>query len=470
VAEFSYPDLSRAPELAEFERVLRLGLGRAVLWLQRHDPAPYRDIILNAVLHDWTFDKSFEHTRERYLLDIVALSDEPVFFREQILRAVSAESGCEVAEEGDRSCRQVVAIARLLAQEGDDEARQIVRDAFARAPFAFQDAREIVKLDGVDGLIFAADHLGRGLLGEDVELDWTQLHLTWALDNKDDGPGLTSLVSYAESLPGVAAYLGALKHYRASQPDPNERSRVREEIEALGYDDFVFLLPRRSRAYPTTGAIHRRRWGKKASDEDFVRAARDLIALPAADTWLISCYLDVFEERAFPLDPQFLIDLVRRGNVHGPRPQLGDDPPRFNDWLAWQATIVLESVTHPDVRRLGLELLRHSRWTSAGAKLLVSNYEPGDLDLLETTFLAEADPEERHAIGMTVMEIGDKHHPPEIKRLLIALFDHGPCAYCRFSAVRDLEELADVPHWMVEEGRFDSLDETRQQFAATTLG
>src|SRR5215218_8612119 len=37
-----------------FRRALRYGFGRAILHLQRHDAARYRDDILGGCLHDWT--------------------------------------------------------------------------------------------------------------------------------------------------------------------------------------------------------------------------------------------------------------------------------------------------------------------------------------------------------------------------------------------------------------------------------
>jgi hypothetical protein len=41
------PDLP----VEEFEWILRIGLGRAILHLQKHDSKPYRDVMLDACLH-----------------------------------------------------------------------------------------------------------------------------------------------------------------------------------------------------------------------------------------------------------------------------------------------------------------------------------------------------------------------------------------------------------------------------------
>ena len=54
------PEIRAAREpltLTEFERALEQGLGRALLCLQQHDPAPYKEIVLEACLRDTTYDK-----------------------------------------------------------------------------------------------------------------------------------------------------------------------------------------------------------------------------------------------------------------------------------------------------------------------------------------------------------------------------------------------------------------------------
>jgi hypothetical protein len=39
-------------EAQEFERLLHIGLGRAILFAQQNDLSPYRDLILHACLHN----------------------------------------------------------------------------------------------------------------------------------------------------------------------------------------------------------------------------------------------------------------------------------------------------------------------------------------------------------------------------------------------------------------------------------
>ncbi|MGB8648588.1 MAG: hypothetical protein WCF84_25350 [Anaerolineae bacterium] len=44
-------------EIPEFKRLIDAGHGRPVRYLQKHDAAPYRDVILHACLHNTSYDR-----------------------------------------------------------------------------------------------------------------------------------------------------------------------------------------------------------------------------------------------------------------------------------------------------------------------------------------------------------------------------------------------------------------------------
>ena len=70
---------------SEFEKSLRIGLGSAILHLQSQDYSLYEDSILNACLHNISYDPQIEGYKTSYLIDIINLTDNADFFREQIL-------------------------------------------------------------------------------------------------------------------------------------------------------------------------------------------------------------------------------------------------------------------------------------------------------------------------------------------------------------------------------------------------
>jgi hypothetical protein len=99
--------LIESPE--EFERVLGLGLGRAILFLRQHDATPYRDVILDACTH-WTgYDQQVEGTRTPYLLDVLDATGELERYVEPILAAFRT-----TADERDQE--QLVRLVAGLAE------------------------------------------------------------------------------------------------------------------------------------------------------------------------------------------------------------------------------------------------------------------------------------------------------------------------------------------------------------------
>lgn len=154
-------------DVDEFERVLRIGLGRAVLHLQTHDTSPYRNVILEACRCNWQWDTE-EPTRERYMLDIIGLTTESLTYRTAILdalRSISAlaEGTIEFSPK-EWDAWQLSALARQMALEGDATARQVLRDAVAQHPTIERIVDELLLLEGGEGAVYVA-----GLLGAKLE-------------------------------------------------------------------------------------------------------------------------------------------------------------------------------------------------------------------------------------------------------------------------------------------------------------
>ena len=55
----------------EFREILRLGLGRAILYARSHDMRPFRDLILDACQHGYSLDFVCERTQGYNMYDLV---------------------------------------------------------------------------------------------------------------------------------------------------------------------------------------------------------------------------------------------------------------------------------------------------------------------------------------------------------------------------------------------------------------
>ena len=103
-------NLDTPPTVEEFAHAVRFGFGRAILWLQRHDPAPYRDVSLEAALTDHRFESSESH-RTAYTRELIRLAGHEGKAREALAEA--AKVACDHMD-GER----VVDLASHLAAEG----------------------------------------------------------------------------------------------------------------------------------------------------------------------------------------------------------------------------------------------------------------------------------------------------------------------------------------------------------------
>src|SRR2546421_12056246 len=105
-------DLSKKVDPEVFLGWLRKGLGRAVLYVRRPEPAPYNDAILHACLHHLAYDKQCERTREQYLFDLIQATGEPLRWRDRLIDTLGNP-------DPENDLWQVIAILAIFRRHGD---------------------------------------------------------------------------------------------------------------------------------------------------------------------------------------------------------------------------------------------------------------------------------------------------------------------------------------------------------------
>jgi hypothetical protein len=90
----------------EFKRALEQGLGRAILCLKKHDPTPYKEIILETCLKDTRYDAQCEGSRVPYLMEAIDLCHDEDFFRDAILERFPATPN--IALDDNLKCQEFV--------------------------------------------------------------------------------------------------------------------------------------------------------------------------------------------------------------------------------------------------------------------------------------------------------------------------------------------------------------------------
>ncbi|MBL8045575.1 MAG: hypothetical protein JNL09_03485 [Anaerolineales bacterium] len=417
--------------IEEFTRWLKLGLGRAVLYLQKHDATPYRDVILDACLHNRAYDTQIEGGRAMYMFDMISLTNEKDFYREHILKAL-ADNSVELD-------RQVDDLALCFAQQGDVEARQLLYDHFVEnSAKTHLDAGALIKLDGLAGFAFVVHQIGGRVMGDDDI--WEDHYVLGFLEERLGKENYqTAIAQLSNEGALVKTYVEAIEAYEAQRAS---RQSIQPDVKQASYVDFrtALLEKQELSRYPVL-------WGQSASEVDLRQAAEDL--LMEKDRRRLLIYLRIFHKRPFPLAPDYLLKLAQNSD----------------DWVAGRAFGVLSRITHPTVRALAFRLLDEPapKWKGQIVELLVRNYHDGDHTVVEELVASLKDDGERHSLGMDVRDFYEAHPNAESEaRVTKAMYETNPCARCRCGFVSRLVELSVLPNWMAEECAWDSNENTRE--------
>lgn len=354
----------------EFERTLKMGLGRTVLYLKNHDSRPYENAILGACLHNLAYDPQLECDRSEYLLELIALTGRKDFYRDAVLDALRASYG----SKADRA--QQVELAYKLIADDDHEVRQFLDELAFQPPY---------------------DEVGDEAPRPQKSLD---------LKN----------VSYSQ-------------------------------LKKLLTDRTVDSIPFRLSS-----------WGKQASDDDILKAARDLLALSDDHIMQINAYLDIFYRRAFPLVPTRLIEWAK---AIGDQPLWTGSGRNPEAHMALKALNALEQVYHPAVGELALWLIQAQKSAGRAVGLLAANFAAGDWGLIANLTLEPLTDENYHDLACSVCDVFEAHPDSEAVPALENLYEYGWCSYCRYQIVGALISLNALSPSLLLECRHDASTDIR---------
>ncbi|NJK43760.1 MAG: hypothetical protein HC933_05295 [Pleurocapsa sp. SU_196_0] len=445
------PEIRAAREpltLTEFKRALEQGLGRAILCLQKHDPAPYRNIILEACLKDTRFDSQCEDSRVPYLLEAMELVGNIEFFEERILQAhPKTPTTTPDFHEHRWLEQQFSAFALAFAKRGNATARQLLYDSFAMNPcysdkFALERNDLIIELDGLEGLRFVLEQYAR-VARDDLEY-WLDSGM---LGDAVERLGAKVVQELIEELSRANADIKSIVERGKLLPIPGfRRSPTKYTPRPLAYAVFVQRVQRRS---PFPGGIVS--WSRFATKAALKQVARDL--LEQTEPELIRGHLYAFRIRPFPLSARHLLKLARHENAE----------------VREGALVAMQAIKHPAIRALALELKHDPTMRIEAVAMLESNYELGDAAIVLETIHSLSDAEFIHWFGYRVRDIYRKNRVPEALEPLLALYESNPCSSCRESFVMLMQEIGVLPNWVLEEAAWDSAEDTRTQARAWAI-
>jgi hypothetical protein len=132
--------------------------------------------------------------------------------------------------------------------------------------------------------------------------------------------------------------------------------------------------------------------------------------------------------------------------------------------VGFAAIEALKQIKHPKVRRLAFRLVdTRATWRGQAIDLLAANFQSGDHAVVLGWFKAEQDSDARHSLGLDITDFWERHpHEESEVPMLLALYELGPCSFCREGAVRRLIERNALTEEMRTECAYDANDEIRK--------
>ncbi len=391
----------------QFRHLLQLGHGRAILYARDHSVEGFRNVILDACLHCRAYDAQMEGTRASYMLDLLDLMPGKESYYDEVLNALPGSGD-------DWDAAQRFHFAACLALDGNDRAKRVMYESYNPGPQKGEAiAIEFLQLDGIDGLLFASEKIGALMMAktEKVDLGWL---MSAAKETFGEQEAREALRKAGAGNPRIEAYRLAEEESRNHLDD-----RLRKSGEMMGAS---YEQVRPKLLEMTSGWIAS--WGTRANDADLDHPARGLAAARSPKEQY--AHLRIFARRLFPLHIQLLFSLV---DVEEERVGLA-------------ATSALSQIVHPEVRQHAFRLVEtRAKWRGEAVELLARNFKPGDHAIALRWFAAEDDLETLHSFGMDLTDLWERHPDDETEvPMLLAMFERGPCSFCREKTVRRLIE------------------------------
>jgi hypothetical protein len=414
---------------SQFRHLLKLGLGRAILYAKDHDVQGFQNLILDACLHCYAYDPQQEGTHADYMLELVDLTPEKEFCHEAVLNALPGSGD-------DWDAVQRFRFAACLAFDGDDRAKQAMYQNYKPGPRLGEGIGiYFMQMDEIKGFLFAAEKMGELLMStnEKVDLGWL---MGVAGERLGEQEAREALCKAGTENPRIEAYRLAVEASRKSLDESRGTSRA---FINASYDQLKPKLPKMFFTWITS-------WGERASDADIERAAQGLAA--AQDPKDQAAHLWIFARRRFPLDIQLLLSLV---DVEQER-------------VGFAALKALAQITHPAVRELAFRLVEtRAGWRNEAIELLARNFIHGDHAIALRWFEVEEDTDAQHALGFDLIDLW-KQYPDEETEvpMLRAVYEQDPCSFCREKVVRRLIEQGALTEELRLECSFDANDDIRE--------
>lgn len=422
----------------QFARALRAGLGRAVLHAQHYDCAGLQGLIVDACIHNYSYDPQCEGDRAAWMMQIVDATNTPDVVCDAVIKALTAKGDAGSYWDSQQTC----SLAAAFAKRGSHAAREALYRALRQSPkgAGLIGGQQIIELAGKDGLLFVATRMA-AWLPDDATMCCIDDPLRWYDEIHGQGRAMQILRAAAPTDRQLEAYLDALHRASSASPAP-----------ALQRCTAAELIQRVQTEAPDQNRFWFLGWGHRAAEMELLQVADALFAEPDAER--VKKYLRVFSCRALAkFDARFL--------------GLAKYPDAEVRALAYRA---LAHYAHPAVRELAIESVRCGHVSDGQLRLFGQNYRPGDERLIAPALPLAPDADELHALVSDLVTAFENCQHKEIAEIILFAYEYSPCGNCRADAVQILLRTESLPSWVRQECIHDAMEEIRDAVLPSSAG
>jgi hypothetical protein len=407
---------------------LKRGTGEAYLIARENPSIDFSKYIIKGALNNYEYDGQSQNSRAQYIFDLISISSKKDKIRRAVLKRLTTEN------KDTWSLTQLFDLAKLYAKLGDQVAKKTILNRFFNNIIEHSDwvgYQEILELEGLSGLIFIADKIGRFLEQNPGDLQDDNIIRHFQDDNPNI-PAMLELVKAAKSNKYIKIYLNNIKRTKKIQAIYKyPLVDFQTLIEQIEKNERTFISPVYTKNLTPTEI--------KILADNFLKE-RNLKKKEK--------YLSIFTRIKYPYDYKPIYKLATR-------------KPTKTNRITEFAVDALKHIKSNEIREFAISKLQNTKSPDTYTNLLISNYVKGDAKLLKS--IAERTKNEFiiESLACSYVEIYKANKTKECVVPLIELYKKMNCGIHRNSIIEILIENNILPDNINFEIEFDSNLETR---------
>ncbi|MGB6294874.1 MAG: hypothetical protein WBF90_01665 [Rivularia sp. (in: cyanobacteria)] len=421
--------------LEEFHNALKKGLGRAYLYVKQYGDSQVSDSILYCCLHNPSYDAQCEEQRAEWLISLIDLTENQDFYFSRIIDALMPSTDFW-------DTYQLFQLCGILAKRNFQTAKTVIYQKFNLQEFneSFLGSYEIIDLDGLAGLRYVIQRLGKRLTEE--EDYWDDGDVVDYAYEKVGKVQVNDYLQTASTTDGhIKKYLVKVKNHNTKKASFSKESYIEKIRNKYSLERVLSNVENKKYNFPHTYIA----FAKYA-----VKAELNLVFekfLGETRKEQIVRYLWIFRKREVPRLDDKLFQLA-----------MSDD-----EDIRTATVEALKNCQDSSIRNLAIDFSKNQDDELAiySVGLFIKNYQYGDNRFIESILPRIKDEDIKHFVCMDLIKIFERNKVDELLTSLLWAYENTPCTYCREKIVKALINSNLMPPKLVDECQFDCVKDIR---------